>query len=238
MISNASLVMVVGGSSGIGLGVARAVVQRGGSVLIVGRSREKLEQAQGQLGSRARAIRADVTVESEVARLAAQSGAVDHLVVTAVAGAYAPIAQLELEAARSVIDSKLVAAMLLAKHVGTKLPAGGSITLTSGIAKDRPMPGGAMVAAVNGALSAFARALALELAPARVNVVSPGWVDTPVWDRLAGSAKQEKWDSLARRLPVGRIGSVEDLAPAYLFLMENGFTTGTTIHVDGGHALS
>jgi NAD(P)-dependent dehydrogenase (short-subunit alcohol dehydrogenase family) len=94
-----------------------------------------------------------------------------------------------------------------------------------------------VVAAVNGALGAFARALALELAPTRVNVVSPGWVDTPVWDRIAGDGKAAAFEQMARRLPVGRVGTPEDLAHAYLFLMENGFTTGVTLHVDGGHAL-
>jgi NAD(P)-dependent dehydrogenase (short-subunit alcohol dehydrogenase family) len=99
------------------------------------------------------------------------------------------------------------------------------------------MAGGAVVAAVNGALGALARALALELAPTRVNVVSPGWVETPVWDTLMGERKEAAWEQMARRLPVGRIGSPSDLAAAYVFLMENTFATGTTVHVDGGHAL-
>ena len=99
------------------------------------------------------------------------------------------------------------------------------------------MAGGAVVAAVNGALGALARALALEMAPTRVNVVSPGWVETPVWDALMGERKTAAWEQMARRLPVGRIGTPSDLAAAYLFLMENTFATGTTVHVDGGHAL-
>ena len=87
---------------------------------------------------------------------------------------------------------------------------------------------------------ALGRALALELAPIRVNVVSPGWVDTPVWDRLVGTAvggKEAAFAAMADRLPVGRIGTPADVAAAFLFLMQNGFTTGTTLHVDGGHQL-
>jgi NAD(P)-dependent dehydrogenase (short-subunit alcohol dehydrogenase family) len=81
------------------------------------------------------------------------------------------------------------------------------------------------------------RALAVEMAPTRVNAVSPGWVDTPIWDALVGSQKAELLEEMARRLPAGRIATPDDIAPAYIFLMENEFATGTTLHVDGGQAL-
>ena len=239
MTLSESKIVVVGGSSGIGLGVARAALARGAEVIVVGRAREKLAAAAASLAAAGRSVQsvaADVTREEDVTRLFGEVGAFDHLVVTAVVGAYAPIASIELSAARGLVDSKLVSAILLAKHACGRLRPHGSVTFTSGIAKDRPSPGGSVVAAVNGALGAFARALALEMAPVRVNVVSPGWVDTPVWDRM-GADKASKFEALARRLPVGRIGAPEDLASAYLFLMENGFTTGTTLHIDGGHAL-
>jgi NAD(P)-dependent dehydrogenase (short-subunit alcohol dehydrogenase family) len=110
-------------------------------------------------------------------------------------------------------------------------------TAPSGIAANRPAPGGSMVAAANGALEALARALALELAPVRVNVVSPGWVDTPIWDVIAGDHKTERLAAMARRLPVGRVGAPLDIARAFVALMHNDFITGTVVHVDGGRRL-
>jgi NAD(P)-dependent dehydrogenase (short-subunit alcohol dehydrogenase family) len=107
----------------------------------------------------------------------------------------------------------------------------------SGIAAERPGPGGAVVAAVNGALMSLVRALALELAPVRVNALSPGWIDTPFWDTFAGDAKPQRFEQHARRLPVRRMGTPEDTAHAALFLLGNGFTTGEVLHVDGGHRL-
>ena len=99
------------------------------------------------------------------------------------------------------------------------------------------LPSGSIVAAVNGALMSLVRALAVELAPVRVNALSPGWVDTPVWDSIPGGAKEERFAQHARRLPVGCIGAPADIADAALFLMGNGFTTGEVLHVDGGHRL-
>jgi NAD(P)-dependent dehydrogenase (short-subunit alcohol dehydrogenase family) len=138
---------------------------------------------------------------------------------------------------REFIDV-LVSAFSLAKHTPGKLRPGGSITFTSGISKDRPsVPCDAVVAAVAGSFGYLARALTLELAPTRVNAVSPGWVDTPMWDEIAGSAKQEIWAQIVPRLPASRIGTVADIAKAYVFLLESEFTTGTVLQVDGGHAL-
>jgi NAD(P)-dependent dehydrogenase (short-subunit alcohol dehydrogenase family) len=239
MTLNGNKVVVVGGTSGIGLATAHAVVDRGARVVLVGRSADKLASARESFGAdtAVEGFTADVAREEEVATLMERVGTFDHLVVTAIAPGYAPIASIDVAVARSVLDSKLLAAILLAKHAHGRLRPGGSITLTSGIAKDRPMAGGAVVAAVNGALGALARALTLEMAPSRVNVVSPGWVETPVWDFLLGERKTEAWAQMGRRLPVGRIGAPSDLAAAYLFLMENTFAAGTTVHVDGGHAL-
>lgn len=112
-----------------------------------------------------------------------------------------------------------------------------SLTLTAGIAMDRPGPHASVVAAMNGAITAMGRALAIELAPVRVNVLSPGWVDTPVWDQLAGDAKGERLAAQAAKLPVRRVGTPADLADAALFLLRNSFMTGECLHVDGGHRL-
>ncbi|WP_437627131.1 SDR family oxidoreductase [Sorangium sp. So ce1151] len=230
-------VVVIGGSSGIGLGVARACLARGASLTLVSRSPEKLAGAAAELGDarRVRTFAADVTQEAEVRSLFDQHPPARHVVVTAVQGHYQPIREMDIAAARRLIDSKLVAALHVAKHA--RIAPGGSLVFTTGIAAVRPGPGGSVVAAVNGALMSLVRALAIELAPVRVNALSPGWVDTPVWDSIAGGAKEQRFAQHARRLPVGRIGAPADIADAALFLMGNGFTTGEVLHVDGGHRL-
>ncbi len=237
--------VVVGGSSGIGLGVAEAALAAGAAeVVIAGRSPDRLARAVEQLrasgAGRSRPEPLDVTDERRVAAFFEGIGPFDHLAVTAAETRYQPLTAFDEGAARTVIESKLLGPVLLAKHAAARIRSGGSITLTAGVASERPLPKGALVAAVNGGLMALARALALELAPLRVNVVSPGWVDTPVWDRLVGTAvggKEEAFAAMAARLPVRRIGTPADVAEAFLFLMQNGFTTGTTLHVDGGHRL-
>ncbi len=236
---NTERFVIVGGSSGIGLGLARAALDASAEVLLVGRSADKLRQAADQLDApgRVQTQAADTTVEEEVRQLFEHCGEFDHLVSTAADVRYGPLREMPLEDARRSIDSKLLSAILLVKHGAAKIRRGGSVTFTSGIASQRPGPGGAVVAAVNGALDALARALALELAPVRVNTVSPGWVDTPIWARLAGDAKQERFARMAERLPVGRIGAVSDIAQAMLALARNGYITGTTLQVNGGHHL-
>jgi NAD(P)-dependent dehydrogenase (short-subunit alcohol dehydrogenase family) len=111
------------------------------------------------------------------------------------------------------------------------------MTFISGIAAYRPAARGSVVAAVNAALEGLVRALAVELAPIRVNAVSPGWVDTTIWTQVAGDRKAEMLAAMAERLPVGRVGQPEDIADAISFLIGNGFSTGTTLHVEGGHRL-
>ena len=234
-------IVVVGGSSGIGLGVAAAALARGAELVIVGRSQDKLLQTQRSLGAdgRVKTVTADMAREGEIATAFAGIGTFDHLVSTAGAPPPgSPIGDTDANEIRQFIDSKLIGAVLLAKHAVRKLTPGGSLTFTSGINKDKPpVPGGAVVSAIAGSFSYFARALALELAPSRVNIVSPGWVDTPMFDELVGDAKAGYFEAMAARLPVGRIANPADIAPAYLHAMESDFTTGETLHIDGGQRL-
>jgi NAD(P)-dependent dehydrogenase (short-subunit alcohol dehydrogenase family) len=235
-------VVIVGGSSGIGLGVAASALERGAEVVIVGRSESKLQAAQGALGGaddRVRAVSADMTQEVEIAGIFREIGAFDHLVSTAGAPPPGdPIDRTDMEVVRRFVDNKLLGAVMLAKLAVRVLKTGGSMTFTSGINKDRPpVPGGSVVSAIAGSFSYFARALSLELAPTRVNVVSPGWVDTPMFDELAGEAKLSLFAGMAARLPARKIATPVDIAPAYVFAMESEFTTGQTIHIDGGQSL-
>jgi NAD(P)-dependent dehydrogenase (short-subunit alcohol dehydrogenase family) len=232
-------IMVIGGSSGIGIAVARVALRDGAAVVIVGRRAGRLRRAAEALGSPASlaTLVADITDEAQVRSMFEQAGPLSHVVVTAadITG-YQPIRELVLADARATIESKLLAALLIAKHLPTAMPEG-SLTFTGGIATDRPMPGGAVVAAVNSSLSGLARALALELAPIRVNVLSPGWVDTPVWETIAGQRKDAMLAGMAERLPVGRVGEPEDIGEAALFVTRARHVTGTVLHVDGGQRL-
>jgi NAD(P)-dependent dehydrogenase (short-subunit alcohol dehydrogenase family) len=234
-------VFIAGGSSGMGLALARLLLNDGAQVTIAGRSQERLELARGELGGPDSLHTAvlDITQEQQVAAFFAASGPFDHIVTTAadIGGAYRLLPDLDIGAARNVIDSKLIGPLLLAKYGAPALSAEGSITFTSGIAAYRPQPKGSVVAAVNGALASLACALAVELGPIRVNVVSPGWVDTPIWASVAGDAKAATLDAMAERLPVGRIGRPDDIADAIRFLMRGSFITGTVLHVEGGHRL-
>ncbi len=231
-------VVVVGGGSGIGLGVARAALAKNARVVLAGRSREKLEKAVAVLeaGPRGRAVVADITQEKDVAALFESASDADHVVVTAADLGYQPIVSFDLETARRAVDSKLLGGLLIAKYAGRRLGPGGSITYTTGVAVERPLPRGSMTGAVNGALNAFVRGAATELAPIRVNALSPGWVDTGLWDAIGN--KEAAFTAMAERLPVRRIGTPEDLGHAAVFLMENGFTTGSVLYIDGGHRFS
>jgi NAD(P)-dependent dehydrogenase (short-subunit alcohol dehydrogenase family) len=125
-----------------------------------------------------------------------------------------------------------------AQQATPRMVDGGSITFTSGIAAYRPMPGGSVAATVNGAIESMVRAFALELAPVRVNAVSPGWVDTPIWDALAKpEAKHTRLAEMGSRLPGKRIATPDDIANAIAFLMGDTFVTGTVLHVEGGQLL-
>jgi NAD(P)-dependent dehydrogenase (short-subunit alcohol dehydrogenase family) len=230
-------VVVVGGSSGMGRALAAELVAQGSEVTVAGRSADRLDTVRRELGVRTVAM--DIGVERDIERLFATTGKVSHIVTTAadVGGAYQPISEYDVNAARSVVDSKLFGPLLLAKHGAPVLEPGGSIVFTSGIAAYRPGPRASLVAALNGALASLASALAVELAPVRVNVVSPGWVDTPIWQEVAGDAAADTLAAMAARLPAGRIGRTKDIADAIIALLRNGFITGTVLHADGGHRL-
>jgi NAD(P)-dependent dehydrogenase (short-subunit alcohol dehydrogenase family) len=234
-------ILIVGGGSGMGLAFARQCLDAGARVIIAGRSQARLGEACTSLGhpDSLDAIAVDIAREEDVAALFDRIGRLDHIISTAadIGGAYRLLPELELAALQRVMDSKFYGPLLLAKHGAPMLSSRGSITFTSGIAAYRPAARGSAVAAVNAALEGLVRALAVELAPVRVNVVSPGWVDTEIWRSIAGEKKDETLQAMAGRLPVGRVGRADDIADALGFLIGNGFTTGTVLHVEGGHRL-
>lgn len=234
-------ILIVGGSSGIGLEVAAEALREGGEVTIVGRAEDKLDRALKTLGAgaRCRGFACDITDEGQVANLYGHVGGLDHLVVTAAGDlVYKPFDEFTLDEVRRVIDHKLIGAYLLVKYGKPLLRDGASIVLTSGINAFIPAGRAAIVSAVNGALMAYVRALAVELSPIRVNTVSPGWVDTPIWKNVAADdVKERMFQDLAERLPAKRIGEPGDIASAVMLLLTNGYMTGATLEVDGGRRL-
>ncbi|WP_042377351.1 SDR family oxidoreductase [Streptacidiphilus melanogenes] len=230
--------IIIGGGSGMGLALARTLLAHGTDVTIVGRSADRLAQARTQLErpghGKVGAVTADIAREEDVAALFARVGQVNHVAVTAAdaTGVYGRTAAVATATARGVIETKLLGAWLVGKYADGRVTD--SITFTSGINAYRPNGSNTVMAAANGALASLARGLAIELAPVRVNVISPGWVDTAIWDQL-DMDKQAAFADLSKRLPARRVGTPEDIAQAFASVMHNGFVTGTELHVDGGH---
>ena len=232
-----STVVVIGGGSGIGRACAEAARNAGAAVTIAGRSAEKLERVKESLGNGVRVVALDVTDEAAVRDLFGSFERVDHLVVAAAETVSVGVMKAEEADVRPTLDIRVWGGFHAARHAARMMAEDGSITFLSGTSGHRPYPGAAMVASSSGAIEAFARALALELAPVRVNTICAGFVDTPLPDDYYGDRREEEVKKIASRLPVGRIGKPEDIADAFMFLAGNGFVTGTVLHIDGGKLL-
>jgi len=223
-------VVVVGGSSGIGLSTAELAKREGADVIVASRSAAKLDPIAERLN--AIAIPADVTDDNSVANLFKRSGPVDHVIVTAAQLRSGPFRTVAMEDVRSTFEGKFWGAWRVAR--AAEFRSGGSLTLVSGFLSVRPRPNSAIVSAANAALEALSRALALELAPLRVNCVSPGIIDTPIRAAMPEEARKEMLAKTAASLPIGRVGLGEDVAHQIMACMTNGFMTGSTIYLDGG----
>ncbi|HWL87233.1 MAG TPA: SDR family oxidoreductase [Polyangiaceae bacterium] len=229
-------VLVLGGSSGIGLATALAAAEAGGAVTIASRSQAKLDAALTRLGGSARAIMLDTGDEAAVERFFAEEAPWDHVVVSAAQTPSGPVRTLGLAEAKTAMESKFWGAYRVAR--AAKINEGGSLTFVSGFLSVRPSASAVLQGAINAALEALARGLALELAPVRVNVVSPGIIATPLWSGMTEDKREAMFAGAAQRLPVRRIGQPEDIANAILFVATNPFATGSTVRVDGGGAIA
>ena len=223
-------VVVVGGSSGIGLSTAEMAKRAGAEVVIASRSAEKLNAAASKLS--VKAIATDVTSDESVTHLFKQCGPVDHVVVTAAQLRTGPFKTVSMDDVRATMEGKFWGAWRVAR--AAEIRAGGSLTLVSGFLSIRPRPNSAIVGASNGALESLTRALALELAPVRVNCVSPGVIDTPIRAAMPEATRKDMLDKAAAALPVRRVGLGEDIAQQILAFMTNGFATGSIVYLDGG----
>ncbi len=229
-------VLVVGGSSGVGLATARRFAALGAHVTVASRSKEKIEAALATLGDRATGQPLDITDNAAVEEFAASAGEFDHVVISAADTPMGRVDTLPLEDAYAAMDSKFWGAYRLARAL-TVRPSG-SLTLVTGYLSVRPGKAAALQSAINAALEALVRGLALEYAPLRVNAVSPGLLKTPLWDALPEANREAMYEAATARLPVARVGEPEDIAEAVLFTAGNPYTTGTTLFIDGGGSIA
>ncbi|MGC8535083.1 MAG: SDR family oxidoreductase [Rhizomicrobium sp.] len=231
-------VLVIGGGSGIGLGIARGAAREGAKVLIASRDAKKTAAAAQTIGATSTSI--DVRDEGKVAEFFKSSGPFDHIAFTA--GDWdgmvdRTLEDLDLAQAAQRMATRFWGAVSVAKHSACKLPAGGSYTITNGMLAHRPMKGLPTVTAVACAVEGLARALAVELAPVRVNCVCPGLIETEMWTRFP-KGDREALTATAKRQLVSRPGRPDEAAEAYLTCMRNSFFTGQTIRIEGGNALA
>ncbi|MGE0824586.1 MAG: SDR family oxidoreductase [Candidatus Binatia bacterium] len=231
------LVVVLGGSTGIGLATAKAARAEGARVIITGRSPEKLQRAAQALGGEIRTVMLDVADESGTRALFATLDHIDHVFITA--GTLVSDHHLTPDSAalRPAMDTRFWGALYAAKYAAPQMGPGSSITFMSGTAAWRPLEGASVASASCGAVEAFARALAVDLAPVRVNTIEPGFVDTPLLEEFLGPHREAVLARAARQIPVKRVGRAEEVADAILFLMKNGYVNGITLTIDGGHML-
>lgn len=229
--------VIIGGATGIGFAAAQALSRREGSLVLAGRNEEKLAAAKAQLQGAAlvQTLKLDIADEAQVARFAQTLGAVDHIIVTA--GSQAPggaLSQVDIGAAKQAFDTKFWGSIAVAHHLAGIVRPGGSLTLTSGFLARRAVPGTYVKTAINAALEATVKVLARELAPLRVNAVSPGLTDTEAYAGMAPEAREQMLARAAASLPAGRYGRAQEIAQGYLFIIDNPFITGTVVDIEGG----
>ena len=229
---NGKTVIVIGGSSGIGAAVAKAAAARGAHVVLAGR---RLTSA-AEHGLRSEPV--DVTDAASLQRLFESVGHFDHLVYTSGPNVRAKaLIDTDLNEAQDNFNVKLWGSLRAIQLALPFLDAHGSISLTSGQLGRKVVPGQFIKIGINAATEALGKQLAKELAPRRVNVISPGVIDTPAYAGLAEEQRLAMFAKAGSALPVGRVGQAEEVAAGYVLAMENGYVTGSVIDIDGGGLL-
>jgi len=225
-------VLIIGGSSGIGLAAAKQSIEAGAKVTIVSRSADKLAAAVQELGGKVEAARLDTADEGAIAKFFSATDPWDHIIISAAQTPGGPVRKLSLDDAKIAMESKFWGAYRIAR--AARLSERGSLTFVSGFLSERPSATSVLQGAINAALEGLARGLALELSPARVNTVSPGVINTPLWSKMDPEAREAMFKRVAEGLPAKTVGQPSDIANAIHFVMTTPFATGTTVRVDGG----
>ena len=228
-------VVVIGGSSGMGLAIAKATAAVGAKVVITGRSAHKLEDALAEIETNVLAYPVDITEMASLQDFFRREGQVDHLVIAGGTVSMGGFKAMPVADAITSMNNKFFGAYRTLQ--AATVSPDGSIILFSGVLSRRPQSGTAAIAAINAAIEGLGRALAVELAPTRVNVIAPGLVKTPVYSNMPEAQREALYESTAALLPVGQVGEPEDIAAVALMLMTNPYITGTVIDVDGGSLL-
>jgi len=232
-------VVILGGTSGIGLATARLAAQHDAEVIVASRNPASVERAQSRLPAGAQGVVTDLTDAGAVAAFFDKVGDFDHFVYTAGEPlTLMRLDELDLNAARDFFTLRYFGALAAVSAAVAHLRPGGSVVLTTGIAAERPGPGWTVAASICGAVNSMVRAMAVELAPLRVNAVSPGVVRSPLWSAMSEQDREALYAQTAASIPLARVGEVDDIAEAYLFLMRQRFATGTIVTVDGGTVLA
>ena len=227
-------VVVLGGSAGIGFATARLARAEGAEVILTGRNPERLERAAQEIGAQSTAA-FDAADFIRLAEFFSElPRPLDHVLVTAGSPYYAPLAEMDFVEARRVVDADLWLALHVARLAAETVRPGGALLLMSGTGARRPSPGLALTAALTAAMPALTANLALEIAPVRVNLIAPGFVDTPLSASLLGDALEECRAHLRATLPIGRVVGPDDVAALAVHLMTNTALTGATYDIDGG----
>lgn len=231
-------VIVLGGSSGLGLATAKAAAAEGAKVIIVSSNQQRIDQALQQIGNNSIGYAIDLGKEENIQNFFAQAGNFDHLVYTAGENiSLGNISETDLEKAHTFFTIRYWGAFAAVKYGAPHINKGGSISLTSGIASTRPGKGWALASSICAAMEGFVRAAAVELAPIRVNSVVPGVVRTNLWNSMPEADRENLYKTVGDTLLVKRVGEAEDIAQAFLYLMKQQFGTGQNITIDGGTVL-
>lgn len=228
-------VLIAGGSSGIGLGTAKVALEAGAQVTIAGRSPERLAAAAATLGGKVETVSLDATSDADVEAYFAKCGTWDHIVTSLGKGGRGLIQDLDMKTALTAMDDKFWAYFRIAR--AAKIAKGGSLTFITGGLGQKPAPAAAMLSASNAAVEGLTLGLAVDFAPTRVNAVSPGPIDTPLWEQMPPDARKQYFEMVENKLPAKRFGEPEDVGKAVVMLMTNSFMTGVVFQVDGGSAI-
>jgi NAD(P)-dependent dehydrogenase (short-subunit alcohol dehydrogenase family) len=227
-------VLVVGAAGGIGRATAISFADAGAQLTVAGRTKTSVVALAEALGAVPASL--DVLDEEAIQTFFAQQASFDHVVIAAASTKMGSVAALPLADAKAAMESKFWGAYRIAH--AARISSGGSLTFVSGLLAERPMATSVLQGAINAALEALARGLALERAPVRVNTVSPGLIDTPLHNRMEATAREAMYERMRQNLPVRRMGEPEDIAAAILLVATNPFMTGATVNVDGGGRFS
>lgn len=238
MTLNGSRIAILGGSSGIGLAVAQAAAREGASIVIVSSRQESVDAARATLPAGTTGHASNLKDEAAIEALFAKLGPIDHLIFTAGENLrLSRLAETDLAVARDFFNLRYWGAYAAAKYGAPLIRPGGSITFTSGLAGQRPHPGWSVASSICSAMEGLTRALAVELAPIRVNIVSPGVVKSPLWSNMSEADRNGLYRNMDQTLLLRHVGEPDEVAESYLYLMKQSYGTGQRVTVDGGGAL-